>query len=107
MPDQLSHVLTALGDPARRAIVERLTHGPATPKQLSSGQPITPQAISRHLNVLEAAGLIRRTRDGQQRPCHIDPEGLRLATQWIDQHRALWERSFDQLATYLNDEDQQ
>lgn len=106
MHDQLSDVLTALGDPARRSIVERLTRGPATPKELAAGRTITAQAISRHLNVLEAAGLIRRTRNGQQRPCHIDPEGLRVAGQWMDRHRVFWEGSFDRLASYLDHEEE-
>lgn len=107
MHDQLSTVLTALGDPARRSIVERLARGPATPKELAAGRTISPQAISRHLQVLETAGLIRRTRNGQQRPCHIDAKGLRIAGQWMDQHRAFWEGSFDQLASYLDDEEEQ
>lgn len=106
MHDQLSDVLTALGDPARRSIVERLVRGPATPKQLAAGHTISPQAISRHLNVLEAAGLISRTRNGQQRPCHLNAEGLRVASQWLDQQRIFWEGSFDELATYLSEEEE-
>lgn len=101
MSDQLSEILSALGDPTRRAIVERLTRGSATPGELAVGTTITAQAISRHLNVLEEAGLIRRSREGQRRPCHIVPGSLRTASLWIEQYRPIWEGSFDRLAQHL------
>jgi DNA-binding transcriptional ArsR family regulator len=65
----------------------------------------TPQALSHHLSVLEAAGLIFRTREAQRRPCHIDPRGLRVAVAWIDRNRPFWEGSFDRLAQFLSNEE--
>lgn len=102
MRDQLGTVLSALSDPTRRSIVERLMHGPATPQELAIGKTITPQAISHHLTVLEEAGLIRRTREAQSRPCHLDAEGLRLAGAWINQYQSIWQGSFDRLAEHLS-----
>lgn len=102
MRDPLGTVLSALSDPTRRSIVERLIHGPATPQELATGKTITPQAISHHLTVLEEAGLIWRSREAQSRPCHLDAAGLRLASGWINQYRAIWEGSFDRLAEHLS-----
>jgi len=99
--DALGDVLGALADGTRRSVVERLLKGPATPGELAGQVPITAQALSRHLSVLEEAGLIYRTRDGQRRPCHVNPEGLRLAGSWIDQHRAVWEHRFSRLEKHI------
>lgn len=101
MTDHLGNVLAALADPTRRAVVERLLHGPATPGELAEDVPMTAQGLSRHLAVLEGAGLIFRTREGQRRPCHIDPSGVAVAASWFDQNRALWESRFARLEKHL------
>src|SRR4029453_8046488 len=85
--DQLDRAFTALGDPVRRAMIARLSRGPATVNELAEPFPITKQAVSRHIQVLEAAGLITRTRDGQRRPCHLVPAALEALTSWIDEYR--------------------
>lgn len=103
----LDYVLSSLADPTRRAVVERLLRGSATPGELAKEFPTsTPQALSHHLSVLEAAGLIFRTREAQRRPCHIDPRGLRVAVAWIDRNRPFWEGSFDRLAQFLSNEEE-
>jgi len=106
MPDMLGNVLGALADPTRRMVVERLLQGPATPGELVADVTITAQSLSRHLHVLEDAGLIFRTREGQRRPCHVAPAGLRMATEWIDQHRATWEGRFARLERHLADKEE-
>src|SRR5690349_1811920 len=92
--EQLDRAFAALGDPVRRAMIARLSRGPATVNELAEPFPITLQAISRHISVLEAAGLITRTRDGQRRPCHLAPSALEQLTSWIDQYRLTTERRF-------------
>lgn len=105
MSHGLDEVLASLADPTRRAVIERLLHGPATPGELAAGiATASPQALSHHLSVLEAAGLIFRTREAQRRPCHIDPRGLRVAVAWIDRNRPFWEGSFDRLGQFLSNE---
>lgn len=101
MTDTLGTVLAALADVTRRSVVERLLEGPATPGELAERVPMTAQALSRHLAVLEEAGLIYRTRDGQRRPCHLNPAGLGIAGQWLDQHRAVWEQRFQRLEKHI------
>ena len=90
----LDRAFLALADPVRRALIARLSRGPATVNELAEPFPITLQAISRHISVLEAAGLITRTRDGQRRPCHLAPSALEQLTGWIDQYRLTTERRF-------------
>ncbi|GAA1551949.1 metalloregulator ArsR/SmtB family transcription factor [Kribbella lupini] len=90
----LDRAFLALADPVRRALIARLSRGPATVNELAEPFPITLQAISRHISVLEAAGLITRTRDGQRRPCHLAPNALEQLTSWIDQYRLTTERRF-------------
>src|SRR5690349_24088181 len=82
-PDtRLDRAFLALADPVRRSIVARLSRGPATVNELAEPFPITKQAVSRHIRVLEEAGLITRSRDGQRRPCRLDPAALEALTSW-------------------------
>jgi DNA-binding transcriptional ArsR family regulator len=98
---RLDATFAALADPTRRAIVARLAAGDATVLELAAPFDISLPAISRHLRVLERAGLIKRGRDAQRRPCSLDPEALARATEWIDHTRKAWEDRFDRLADYL------
>ncbi|TDD59797.1 ArsR family transcriptional regulator [Kribbella antibiotica] len=98
---QLDRAFAALGDPIRRAMIARLSRGPATVNELAEPFPITTQAISRHIQVLEAAGLITRTRDGQRRPCHLVPAALEALTSWIDEYRLETERRFRRMDAVL------
>lgn len=91
----------ALADPTRRAILARLTEGEATVNELAAPFDISLPAISRHLKVLERAGLISRGRDAQYRPCRLETANLKAAQDWIGQHRANWEERFDRLSVYL------
>src|SRR3954462_8863647 len=91
---QLDRAFAALADPVRRAMIARLSRGPATVNELAEPFPITKQAVSRHIQVLETAGLITRTRDGQRRPCHLVPAALEALTSWIDEYRLETERRF-------------
>jgi DNA-binding transcriptional ArsR family regulator len=97
----LDSTFAALADPTRRAIVARLATGDATVLELAAPFEISLPAISRHLKVLEQAGLIQRGRDAQRRPCSLDPKALARATEWIDHTRTAWEDRFDRLAGYL------
>jgi len=100
--DELDRAFSALGDPVRRQLIARLSRGPATVNELAEPFPITLQAISRHVQVLEAAGLITRTRNAQQRPCHLDAAALERLTGWIDKHRLDTERNYRRLDTVLD-----
>ncbi|GAA2626738.1 ArsR/SmtB family transcription factor [Paractinoplanes durhamensis] len=99
--DQLSVVFGALADPTRRAILGRLADGPATVNELAEPFDITLPAISKHLKVLERAGLISRGREKQWRPCRLEAEPLRAATEWMGRYRQFWESSFDKLDDHL------
>jgi DNA-binding transcriptional ArsR family regulator len=99
--DPLSTTLSALADPTRRAILARLSIGEATVLELAEPFDISLPAISRHLKVLEQAGLITRGRDAQWRPCRIEPESLKEVSLWLEQYRALWEQRLNRLDTYL------
>jgi DNA-binding transcriptional ArsR family regulator len=99
--EALDRAFTALGDPVRRALVARLSRGEATVNELAEPFTITKQAISRHLQVLEQAGLITRTRDGQRRPCHLVPSTLEALTSWIDTYRLATERTYRRLDAVL------
>src|SRR5271155_3069383 len=94
--DQLSITFAALADPTRRAILARLTTGEATVNELAAPFAITVQAISKHLKVLEHAGLISRGRDAQYRPCRFEGTPLDGAVDWIERHRQVWSERFDQ-----------
>lgn len=99
--DALSTTFAALADPTRRAILARLATGEASVQELAEPFEISLPAVSRHLKVLEHAGLITRGRHAQWRPCRIEAAPLRPAQDWIAERRAEWERNFDQLAAYL------
>jgi DNA-binding transcriptional ArsR family regulator len=98
---QVSTAFAALGDPTRLAIMARLSQGEATVTELASPFPISMPAITKHLKVLENAGLISRSRDAQWRPCRIEGRGLKPVADWVEQYRAFWEESFDRLDLYL------
>lgn len=101
--DQLSAVFGALADPTRRAILARLAGGPATVNELAEPFAVSLQAISKHLKVLERAGLITRGRDAQYRPCQLDAGPLRQVDEWLERYRSFWAESFGQLDEYLLD----
>jgi DNA-binding transcriptional ArsR family regulator len=101
--ERLDRAFAALADPVRRALVARLSCGEATVNELAEPFPITKQAVSRHIQVLEAAGLITRSRDGQRRPCHLDPAALEALTGWIDTYRLEAERRYRRLDTVLEE----
>jgi DNA-binding transcriptional ArsR family regulator len=99
--DELSLVFAALGDPTRRAILERLAEGDATVSELVEPFALTQQAISKHLKVLERADLVSRTRAGQSRPCSLRTDHLDAAADWIARHRQLWADRHDRLDEHL------
>jgi len=102
-PDRLSATFAALADPTRRAILARLARGEATVTELAQPFDMSMPAISKHLKVLERAGLIERGREAQWRPCRLQAEPLRQADDWIEQYRRFWEESFDKLGEYLRE----
>ena len=97
----LDRAFMALADPVRRAIVARLSRGPATVNELAEPFDITKQAVSKHIAVLEAAGLVTRTRDAQRRPVHLDAAALERLTGWIDRYRLDAERAYRRLDAVL------
>jgi len=99
--DPLSMTLSALADPTRRAILARLSRGEATVNQLAAPFDISLPAISRHLKVLESAGLISRGREAQWRPCKLETEALKAVDGWLSKYRKHWEGSFDRMDAYL------
>lgn len=101
--DTLSQTFAALADPTRRAILARLTTGEATVTELAEPFDMSLPAISKHLKVLERAGLIARTRDAQWRPCKLDAGPLKDASDWLERYREFWEQSFDRLDEYLRE----
>lgn len=101
MNDPLSQTFAALADPTRRAMLERLAKGPATVKEMAEPFQISMPAISKHLKVLEHAGLIERGREAQWRPARLQAAPLKDATQWLEAYRRNWEESFDRLEDYL------
>ena len=100
-PDLLDAAFAALADPTRRAILERLASGEATVKEIAEPFDISAPAISRHLKVLENAGLISRSRQAQWRPCRLEPEALQRVDDWLEHYRKFWTESFDRLDAYL------
>lgn len=100
--DQLSTVFAALADPTRRAILARLAEGEASVNELAQPFPVSLQAISKHLKVLERAGLIARGRDAQWRPCRLEAGPLRDAVRWMEQYRRFWEERYERLDDYLS-----
>ncbi len=99
--DELSLVFSALADPTRRAILERLARGNATVNQLAEPFAMTQQAVSKHLKVLEKARLISRMRQAQARPCALDTVRLDAAAGWIAEHRQVWADRYDRLDEHL------
>lgn len=99
--DPLSTIFAALADPTRRAILSRLAEGPATVKELSEPYPISGPAISRHLRVLENAGLVRQGREAQWRPCRLEASPLKQVAEWAETYRRFWDSSFERLDDYL------
>jgi DNA-binding transcriptional ArsR family regulator len=97
----LDDIFAALADPTRRAILGRLASGESSVNELAAPFPISLQAVSKHLKVLERAGLISRARRAQLRPCRLRPDSLARATGWLDSYRALWDASFDRLDDHL------
>jgi DNA-binding transcriptional ArsR family regulator len=98
---QLDRTFAALADPTRRAIMEQLADGEATVSELAEPFPVSVQAVSKHLKVLEGAGLITRGRTGQLRPSRIDGAALKEAAEWIEGYRAFWERGFERMERRL------
>jgi DNA-binding transcriptional ArsR family regulator len=101
--DTLSVTFAALADPTRREILARLATGEATVNELAAPFDISLQAVSKHLKVLEHAGLISRGRNAQYRPCRLEAEPLEGAVDWIERHRKVWEDRFDRLEQHLRD----
>jgi DNA-binding transcriptional ArsR family regulator len=101
--DPISATFAALADPTRRAILERLAAGEASVTELAAPFDMSLPAITKHLTVLERAGLITRSRDAQWRPCKLDAKPLQDASNWIQQYRQFWEESFDRLDAYLKE----
>jgi DNA-binding transcriptional ArsR family regulator len=99
--DQLSLTFGALADPTRRAILERLMRGDASVTELAEPHDMSLPAVSKHLKVLERAGLISRGRDAQWRPCRLDAGPLKEVADWVEHYRRFWKDSFDRLDEYL------
>ena len=101
--DQLSSTFAALADPTRRAILDRLANGERTVSELARGFPISMQAVSKHLHVLERAGLIERGRSAQLRPSRLRAAPMHDAVDWLESYRRFWETGFDRLEERLRD----
>lgn len=101
--DQLSSTFAALADPTRRAILARLSTGEATVTELAEPFSVSLPAISKHLKVLERAGLISRGRNAQWRPCRLDAAPMKDANAWLEEYRRFWEGSFDRLEEHLRE----
>jgi DNA-binding transcriptional ArsR family regulator len=102
-PDRLSLTFSALADPTRRAILARLVSGEVSVTELAEPFAISLPAVSKHLKVLERAGLITRGREAQWRPCRLEAGPLKDAADWLDHYRRFWEESFDRLDDYLGE----
>src|SRR6187200_3433423 len=103
MHDSLDLTFAALADPTRRAILARLAEGSASVTELAKPFDMSQPAVSKHLKVLERAGLISRGRDAQFRPCRLEARRLREATEWMERYRLFWEESFDRLDGLLDE----
>lgn len=101
--DQLSTTFAALADPTRRAILARLASGECSVTELAEPFEMSMPAVSKHLRVLERAGLIARGRDAQWRPCRLEPAPLKEVSEWTERYRAIWEQRLDRLDTYLQE----
>jgi len=101
MADRLSSTLFALADPTRRGILARLATGDLTVNELAAPYDMSLAAVSKHLKVLETAGLISRGREAQYRPCHLEAKPMKAATEWLDEFRRFWDINLDSLDDYL------
>lgn len=99
--DRLNATFSALADPTRRAILARLSSGEASVSDLAKPMKMTMPAVTKHLKVLQRAGLVRQERRAQFRPCYLVAEPLKEASDWVEQYRKFWEESFDRLDAYL------
>lgn len=109
MPDRkanVDRVFHALGDPTRRALVERLSQGPITVSQLAAPFAITLAAVVQHLQILEKSGLVRTEKVGRVRTCRMEADGFTQVEQWIDDRRTIWERRLDRLGDLLEEEEE-
>jgi DNA-binding transcriptional ArsR family regulator len=102
-PDHLSTTFAALADPTRRAILARLASGEASVTELAEPFAMSLPAISKHLKVLERAGLIARSREAQRRPCRLEAAGLKDVADWVERYRRFWDQSLDRLEAYLSE----
>ena len=102
-PDPLSTTFAALADPTRRAILARLAAGETSVTELAEPFDMSLPAVTKHLKVLERAGLIRRGREAQWRPCRLEAQPLREVSDWVEHYRRFWERSLDRLDGYLKE----
>ena len=100
---ELDRTFQALGDPTRRAIIERLTAGPATVSELAAPLPMSLPAVMLHLKVLEKSGLVVSEKQGRVRTCRIDPMKLSLAERWVSERRQMWEQRLDRLGAFLDE----
>jgi DNA-binding transcriptional ArsR family regulator len=98
----LDRAFLALADPARRSILERLSHGPASVGELAKPLPMSLPAVMLHLKVLEDSGLVKSEKKGRVRTCRADPKALSLAERWIAERRQMWERNLDRLGVFLD-----
>ncbi len=101
--DRLNHTFAALADPTRRAILARLALGESSVTELAEPFDMSLPAVSKHLKVLERAGLIARGREAQWRPCKLEAGPLKDVSDWLERYRRFWEQSFDRLETYLDE----
>ncbi|MEZ5285205.1 MAG: metalloregulator ArsR/SmtB family transcription factor [Vicinamibacterales bacterium] len=101
MTDQLSLTFAALADPTRRGILARLADGDATVNELAEPFDLTLPTVSKHLKVLQRAGLVTQTRKAQWRPCHLEPAPLKDVADWVDRYRRMWDSRFEQLDAFL------
>lgn len=99
--DALTRTLFALADPTRRALLAQLARGDSTVTELAEPHEMSLAAVSKHLKVLQQAGLISRGREAQWRPCHLEPAPLRAVSDWLEDYRRFWDRSLDRLAEHL------
>jgi DNA-binding transcriptional ArsR family regulator len=104
-PEQIDRLFHALGDPTRRAILDRLTTGPASVSRLAEPLGVTVTAVAQHLQILEESKLVHTEKLGRVRTCRIDPAGFHLLDQWTRDHRIAWERKLDRLGAFLLEEE--
>jgi DNA-binding transcriptional ArsR family regulator len=101
--EQLDRTFAALADPTRRAILRRLTKGDATVSELAEPFPVSIQAVSKHIKVLEGAGLVTRAQAASSRPAHLEAEALKEAAEWLEDYRRFWKRGFQHMEQRLKD----